>query len=70
MKLNLTVREIAVFNLLIGGLSNKEIANKLGCVERTVKAHTKQIFDFYCVPDRNKFYAKVIKTLQEKLNEY
>ena len=35
----LTPREREVFLLVIRGNSNKQIANGLGCTERTIKAH-------------------------------
>lgn len=37
--LSLTHREEEVFNLLVEGLSNKEIAIRLGTVDATIKAH-------------------------------
>jgi FixJ family two-component response regulator len=39
----LTARELEVFNLLITGMLNKQIAFKLGNTERTVKAHRHSI---------------------------
>jgi RNA polymerase sigma factor (sigma-70 family) len=39
----LTPREYEVFSLLVTGMTNKEIAYKLGTSERTVKAHRAQI---------------------------
>lgn len=36
---DLTAREQQVLGMLVGGMSNKEIANPLGIEERTVKAH-------------------------------
>jgi len=41
----LTSRECEVFSLLVTGMANKEIANKLGTSERTVKAHRAQIME-------------------------
>jgi RNA polymerase sigma factor (sigma-70 family) len=35
----LTPRERQVFELVIRGKHNKQIANALGCTERTIKAH-------------------------------
>jgi two-component system, NarL family, nitrate/nitrite response regulator NarL len=40
---NLTVREEEVLNFLTRGLTNKEIGNKLGIAENTVKNHLKNI---------------------------
>ncbi len=39
----LTPRERDVFGLVVTGLLNKQIANKLGTSERTVKAHRAQV---------------------------
>lgn len=39
----LTAREREVFNRVIGGKMNKEIANELSAAERTVKAHRAQV---------------------------
>ena len=41
----LSTREQQVITLVCGGLSNKEIANKLGVTEGTVKAHLHAIFE-------------------------
>ena len=35
----LTPREREVFELVVRGKANKQIANALGCTERTIKAH-------------------------------
>ncbi|UAK25762.1 LuxR C-terminal-related transcriptional regulator [Sphingomonas nostoxanthinifaciens] len=40
----LTVRQRAVLDLIGAGLSNKEIARRLGLSEKTVKAHSSAIF--------------------------
>ena len=39
--MNLTPREREVFDLLVMGMSNTEIAKQIGVAERTVKAHLK-----------------------------
>jgi FixJ family two-component response regulator len=41
----LTLREREVFDLVIVGLLNKQIADRLGMTERTVKAHRASIVD-------------------------
>jgi RNA polymerase sigma factor (sigma-70 family) len=41
----LSTREQQVITLVCGGLSNKEIAEKLGVTEGTVKAHLHAIFE-------------------------
>jgi FixJ family two-component response regulator len=41
----LTAREREVFDLVITGLLNKQIADRLGMTERTVKAHRASIVD-------------------------
>ncbi|MBQ1018397.1 response regulator transcription factor [Micromonospora sp. D93] len=40
---SLTERERQVFDLLGGGLGNRQIASRLGVAERTVKAHVTQV---------------------------
>ena len=41
----LTPREREVFLLVIRGNSNKQIANALGCTERTIKAHRHRVME-------------------------
>ena len=41
----LTSRERQVFELVIRGKQNKQIANALGCTERTVKAHRHSVME-------------------------
>lgn len=48
----LTERERQVAEAVAAGLSNKEIARKLGITERTVKAHTGATFEKLDVRDR------------------
>lgn len=48
----LSAREREVAHEVAGGLSNKEIAAKLGITERTVKAHLGAIFEKLGVRDR------------------
>ena len=41
----LTPRERQVFELVIRGKQNKQIANTLGCTERTIKAHRQRVME-------------------------
>ena len=41
----LTPREREVFELVIGGEANKQIARAIGCTTRTVKAHRHQVME-------------------------
>ena len=52
-KLPLTLRETEVIRLIGEGLSNKEIGNKLGVTEKTVKFHASNVFAKLGVHDRN-----------------
>jgi len=49
---DLTPREMEVLELLIKGLSNKEIGEVLGCTENTAKFHIKNILGKLEVKDR------------------
>jgi len=49
---DLTQRELEVLQLLIKGLSNKEIGSLLGCTENTTKFHVKNILAKLQVSDR------------------
>lgn len=49
---NLTAREMSVLELIVKGLSNKEIADKLGIFESTVKTHVNNILSKLGVSDR------------------
>jgi FixJ family two-component response regulator len=41
----LTPRERQVFELIVRGKQNKQIANALGCTERTIKAHRHRVME-------------------------
>jgi len=41
----LTPREREVFELVIRGQTNKQVANKLGATERTIKAHRHRVME-------------------------
>lgn len=49
---NLTKRELEVLKLLAFGMYNKEVAERLGISERTVKNHVSNIFKKISVTDR------------------
>ena len=44
-ELGLTPRELEILALIAGGLSNREIAEKLFVSENTVKTHSSRLFD-------------------------
>jgi DNA-binding CsgD family transcriptional regulator len=44
-ELGITRRELEILELIAGGLSNREIAEKLFVSENTVKTHSSQLFD-------------------------
>jgi DNA-binding CsgD family transcriptional regulator len=53
----LTPRETQVFDLLHQGLSNKEIARKLGIAEQTVKIHITKILSAHDVTSTKRLLA-------------
>ncbi|GAA3402188.1 LuxR C-terminal-related transcriptional regulator [Paenibacillus hodogayensis] len=59
----LTVREIQVLRLMAGGLSNREISDRIGIVVGTVKNHIKNIFSKLGVSSRMKAVSQA-KDLQ------
>lgn len=64
----LTPREREVFNLILRGLSNLEIAEKLFISTHTVKNHITKIYEKLGVSDRTQALAKVYLTgLQVKI---
>jgi DNA-binding CsgD family transcriptional regulator len=44
-ELRITPRELEILELIAGGLSNREIAEKLFVSENTVKTHSSRLFD-------------------------
>ncbi|BBP44888.1 hypothetical protein THMIRHAS_02610 [Thiosulfatimonas sediminis] len=56
---SLTDREIETTNLVLESMSNREIAEKLGITERTVKAHLRNVFEKLEVTDRLSLVLKI-----------
>ena len=44
-QLGITARELEILQLIAGGMSNREIAEKLFVSENTVKTHSSRLFD-------------------------
>jgi len=57
----LTPRETNVLRMIVGGMSNKEIAFAQDVREKTVKTHVKNIFDKIGVSDRTSAATTAIK---------
>lgn len=57
----LTPRETEILRLMVGGFSNKEIADALGTSEGTVKNHTSNIFSKLGVRDRTRAVLKALE---------
>ena len=58
---NLTAREIEVLQLVVKGLSNREIGGTLGCTERTAKFHVQNILAKLEVSDRTEAATAAIQ---------
>jgi len=52
LELGITKRELEILSLIAGGLSNREIAEKLFVSENTVKTHSSRLFDKMSVKRR------------------
>ncbi|MED3793646.1 EAL domain-containing protein [Niallia alba] len=63
---SLSNREMDVFELIVQGLSNKEISDKLFISEHTVKNHITRIFQKLMVNDRLQAMAKVYNACIEE----
>lgn len=57
----LTPREVEILRLMAAGLSNGEIASRLGTAEGTVKNHTSHIFSKLGVRDRTRAVLKALE---------
>lgn len=49
-----TPRQASILDLLIQGKSNKQIAQSLGCAERTIKEHVRQLMWKLQIADRKR----------------
>jgi DNA-binding NarL/FixJ family response regulator len=58
---DLTPAESSILRMIVGGMSNKEIAFALDISENTVKTHVKNIFDKIGVSDRTSAATTAIK---------
>lgn len=58
-KFVVTERQSVALTLVAGGLSNKEIALKMGISEATVKVHVKELLKAYDVNNRTQLALKV-----------
>lgn len=58
---DLTPSEQSILRMIVGGMSNKEIAFALDISENTVKTHVKNIFDKIGVSDRTSAATMAIK---------
>jgi DNA-binding CsgD family transcriptional regulator len=63
---SISAREMDVFNLLVNGLSNKEISEQLFISEHTVKNHITRIFQKLTVNDRLQAMAKIYQACIEE----
>lgn len=57
----LTASEGSVLRMIVGGMSNKQIASALDISENTVKTHVKNIFEKFGVSDRTSAATTAIK---------
>lgn len=64
---NFTEREIEVLHLLLEGLNNKEISQKLFISNHTTKAHVASIYKKLGVANRVQAAVKSVKIGLEKL---
>ncbi len=58
---DLTPTESDILRMIVGGMSNKEIAFALDIIENTVKTYVKNIFEKIGVSDRTAAAALAIK---------
>jgi DNA-binding NarL/FixJ family response regulator len=66
--LGLTARELQVTELVVSAAANKEIAERLGISEKTVKQHLTNIFDKVGVSNRVELALFAVERLKRPLN--
>ena len=62
--MKLTAREFEVRDLILLGLQNKEIANRLGIGSRTVEAHRAEIYRKMGVRNAVELLRKIMGTVE------
>lgn len=65
--IELSGREREVYNLLLAGLRNKEIADRLYLSPTTVSTHIQSIFNKRCCSSRLELMAERIQELEEEV---
>ena len=63
----LTARELEVFERVVAGKMNKEIAGELGAAERTIKAHRAEVMRKMGAASLAELYASRIDCRSEEL---
>ncbi len=66
----LSEREVQVLNLIVDGLSNQEIADRLSIAKETVKTHIKHLMDKLAVSDRTQAAVKALRYGLVKTQEH
>jgi FixJ family two-component response regulator len=64
----LTPRERQVFDLIVRGHTNKQVARALGCAERTIKAHRHQVMEkmhVHTLAELVSFAERAVEPLQK-----
>lgn len=64
----LTKREEEVLELVISGLTNKQISDKLTITVGTVKTHVKSLLDKRCCANRTELAWAEIRALREEIS--
>ena len=57
----LTTRELQIVSLIVGGMSNRQIAAALGVTEGTIKWHVNVVLERLCVADRTQAAISAVR---------